>query len=293
MNILITGSSNGFGERTAQHLLRDGHTVFATMRGVDGRNADNAKAIQAFAADTPGTVHVLELDVSSDASVQAAVTKAEGIAPLDVVINNAGYGVGGFAEAFTPEQFTHILDVNVVGVHRVNRAALPAMRKRGKGLLLHISSTMGRVVIPFAGPYTASKFALEGYCESLRYEVSQTGIEVAIVEPGGFGTGFLSAMKPPKDEARQAEYGDLTAIPEQMWGGVGELLQSDDAPDVSMVIDTIVGVINAPHGKRAARTVVDGMGMAAGPEAINNTTDAVQAQILEGMQVAQLGTVKA
>ena len=123
---------------------------------------------------------VLELDVTSDDSVKIAVAKAIELGgPLDVVVNNAGIGCGGLAEAFTAEQWQQVFDINVFGVQRVSRAVLPSMRERGTGLLINVSSIMGRVVLPFAAPYTATKFALEGMTEAYRYELSGTGVDVS------------------------------------------------------------------------------------------------------------------
>jgi NAD(P)-dependent dehydrogenase (short-subunit alcohol dehydrogenase family) len=293
-NVLITGSSSGFGRMTTISLLERGATVFATMRDAEGRNAEKAAALRDEAAALDGTLHILSLDVASDDSVKTAIDSALATAGhLDVVINNAGYGVGGMTEGFTPDQIRDLFEVNVIGVHRVNRAVLPSMRARGAGLLVHISSTMGRMVLPFAGPYTASKYALEGLAESLRYELSQTGVDVVIVEPGGFGTNFLGAMVPPADEAVIESYGALNEYPQQMWGGVAEAFASGQGPDPQMVIDAILGVIETPAGERPLRTVVDGMGFAAGPEAINQTSDGVQQQTLEGMGVAALLKLRA
>lgn len=291
--VLITGSSSGFGKLITETLLRQGHTVFATMRGASGKNQQAAEALREYAADQPGTVHIVELDVSDDASVEHAV--AEILAQVDtlnVVVNNAGYGTGGVTEAFTSDQLTHILDVNVTGVHRVNRAVLPAMREAGAGLLIHISSVMGRLVIPFAGAYTASKYALEGLAESYRYELAPTGVDVCIIEPGGFGTNFLENMQPPEDEARVTTYGAVAQIPEQMWGGVAEMLEDGGGPDPQELADAVRDLIETPAGERPFRVVVDPMSGGEGPRAINQTTDQVQDQLLTGFGIGHLKGVQ-
>ena len=256
--VLVTGSSTGFGRRTTQRLIEAGYTVFATMREPEGRNAPRADELTAFAEGKPGALHLLELDVAHDASVDSAVARALQLEDrIDVVVNNAGYGVGGLTEAVTMAQFEQIFAVNVFGIQRLNRAVLPGMRARGSGLLVHVSSIMGRIVIPFSGPYTASKYALEGLAESYRYELSGTGIDVVIVEPGGFKTSFLSNMEMAEDDARVASYGALAEISEKMWDGFTETLQGDEAPDAQRVADAILGVIQTPAGKRPLRTVVD------------------------------------
>lgn len=293
--VLITGTSSGFGKLAAQTLLDEAYTVFATMRAVEGRNAEAVQALHDYAKGLNGKLHVLELDVTEDDSVHNAVSQALDLAGgrLDVVINNAGIGVGGFSETFTTDQWAKILDINVLGVHRVNRAVLPSMRQAGRGLLIHVSSVMGRIVIPFAAPYTASKFAMEGMVESLCYELAATGIDAVIVEPGGFGTGFGERMLSPNDEERVASYGELAKMPEQLWSGMMEQLTGGEAPDPQVVADAIVRLIETPVGERPLRTVVDPMTGGDAPKTINQTTDEVQRQLLEAFGMGGLRSAKA
>lgn len=291
-NVLITGSSSGFGLLTAKALLTRGHTVFATMRGPDGKNAEHARALIAFAAEASGTVHIHELDVTSDASVETAVAYAIERGGLHAVVNNAGLGGGGFAEAFTVDQFRKIFEVNVYGVQRVARATLPAMRAQGHGLQIFISSTLGRVVMPFCGPYVASKFAVEGLAESYRYEVAPTGVEVTVVQPGGFGTGFFGSMLPAADEDRAATYGPLAEMPEQMWGGVGEMLTGEGAPDPEEVARGIVHLVETPQGERPMRVVIDPMTGGEAPTAINQLIEQIQQQVMEGIGMGHLTRVQ-
>ena len=147
--ILITGSSTGFGRDAAERLARRGHQVFATMRDIQGRNAEHCAALEQLAETEGLRLKVLELDVTSESSVQSAVHEAlQEAGHVDVVINNAGFAGIGVTEAYTPEQFQQVFDVNVFGVVRVNRAVLPSMRARRKGLLIHVSSGAGRVTVP-------------------------------------------------------------------------------------------------------------------------------------------------
>ena len=292
-NVLITGSSSGFGLLIARSLLDKGFTVLATMRDLDSRNAQRAKDLHAYAENTKGSVHLLEIDVTSDASVDAGIQQAvEHAGHIDAVVNNAGFGVGGYAEGFTDDQFHNIFEVNVFGVQRVNRAVLPAMRKQGYGLLVHISSVMGRIVIPFAAPYTATKWALEGLAESYRYELSGTGVDVVIVEPGGFGTGFADRLMHPADEDRIASYGALAEIPNQMWGGLMQRLASEDAPDPQAVADAVLQLIETPAGHRPLRTVVDPLSGGEAPAIMNKTSDQVQEQLLGAFGITELLSVK-
>lgn len=291
--ILITGTSTGFGHLSAQTLLQEGYTVFATMRDLGGKNAPRAEALNTFARDQKGRLHLLDLDVTDPASVNTAVNRAlEFEGRIDVVVNNAGYGAGGFGEAVTIDQFQHQFDVNVFGIQRVNRAVLPSMRKNGTGLLIHISSIMGRIVIPFAAAYTASKFALEGLCESYRYELAGTGVDVAIVEPGGFGTDFLANMVTPDDAERIAGYGPVGALAEKMWSGLSTSLSGNDAPDPQEVADAVLGLIRTPAGRRPLRTVVDPLTGGGAAKTVNQTADQVQTQLLQAFGLEELLTVK-
>lgn len=284
--ILLTGSSSGFGLTMARMFLEKSYSVLATMRDIAGKNAPAAKKLKSFAGDTTGTLHLLELDVTRDDSVNEAIQYALDLeGKIDVAINNAGVGVSGFAEAVTPEQFQKQFEVNVFGAQRVNRAVLPSMRARGSGLLVHISSVMGRIVLPFAAPYTASKFALEGLAESYRYELLGTGVDCVIVEPGGFPTSFFANMIAAGDKDRIESYGDLRDTPEKMWSGVGQMLQSDEAPDPRLVAEAVLNLVETPAGKRPLRTVVDPMMGGEAPSAINQLTDDIQKQLLTSLGI--------
>jgi len=291
-NILVTGSSSGFGFLIARTLLNDGHTVFAAMRGLENKNADAAKKLQSQAAETKGRLHLLDMDVTDTASVDSAVQQALTHEDcIDVVVNNAGYCVSGYAETVTEEQLQRQLDVNVVGVQRVTRAVLPAMRNAGKGLIVNISSGMGRLIIPFAGAYTASKYALEGLSETYRYELAGTGVDVTIIEPGGFGTNFAANMDSGADTDRLESYGPLAEMPAKLWGPILEQLTAEGAPNPQQVADAVLNLIKTPAGQRPLRTVVNPSGDEA-LRAINSTTDQIQSQMFEQMEIKDLLSVK-
>lgn len=149
-NVLITGCSGGFANDAAKKFAERSHTVYATMRGVDGKNAGVADELRDHADENDLHLHVVELDVTSDDSVRAAVDRVlDEAGHIDVVVNNAGQMFVGITEAFTADDLSRQLDVNVVGPHRVARAALPSMRERGEGLLINVSSIAGRVAIPW------------------------------------------------------------------------------------------------------------------------------------------------
>ena len=178
-HVLVTGASSGFGYEMSRRLSASGHRVLATMRDITGRNAEARRSLESATADGGPPIEVLEMDVTDDASVDEAVQSAlDRAGHLDVVVNNAGIVGIGLTEAFTPEAFTRIFDVNVNGPVRVNRAVLPAMRARGKGLLVHVSSGAGRVTVPALAPYCASKYALEALADAYRYELHAMGYPV-------------------------------------------------------------------------------------------------------------------
>ncbi|MEO1749230.1 MAG: SDR family oxidoreductase, partial [Pseudomonadota bacterium] len=186
MNILITAAGSGFGKLMVADLLGAGHKVVGSLRDIHGRNAQAASELKALGAD------LIEIDVTDDASVENGIADATAkLGHIDVLINNAGIGAHGLQENFSADDFQRLFDINVFGVQRMVRGVLPAMRSRGSGLILNISSLLGRVALPFYGPYNASKWALEAMSENYRAELSAFGVDVAIVEPGGFPTKFI------------------------------------------------------------------------------------------------------
>ncbi|MEM9328891.1 MAG: SDR family oxidoreductase [Bacteroidota bacterium] len=254
--ILITGANGGFGALTVHTLLKDGHQVVATLRNANTKNKKAADELTAAGAQ------VVELDVTHDQSVEAGVAQAiDLIGGLDVVINNAGIGVLGIQEQFTIEDFRRLFEVNVFGVQRVNRAALPHLRKQGSGLLIHVSSLLGRIAFPFYGPYNASKWALEAIAENYRVELSGFGVDSCIVEPGGYPTSFFESLMRPSDTSTNEGYGGMVHAPEQAFQSFEGALAQNPAQNPQAVADAIANLINTPAGSRPARTVVDKMGM--------------------------------
>ncbi len=282
--ILITGASTGFGRATAETLVRAGHTVFASMRAPQGKNREHAVALHALGAE------VVELDVTSTSSVEKAVAAVVAKAGrLDVLVNNAGVASAGVSEAFTAEQATALFDVNVFGLHRVTRAVLPTFRSQHDGLIINIGSILGRVTFPFFGFYGASKFAVEALTDSYRYELSQLGVDVALVQPSAYPTQMYASASQPADTGRVAEYGDVGKIPGAMFEQFGEMLSGDDAPDPQDVASTIVTLIATAKGQRAARTVV---GAPYGSDTLNEATDPVQAHVVDALGLGHLASVR-
>src|SRR6201986_2431373 len=206
--IVITGASSGFGRLAANALAKAGHTVYASMRGTTGRNAAAAADGETFARDNNVDLRALELDVGSQGSVDAAIAQIvaeEG--RLDVVMHNAGHMVFGPAEAFTPEQLAELYDVNVLSTQRVNRAALPQLRKQRRGLLVWVSSSSAAGgTPPYLAPYFAAKAARDALAVVYAREVALWGIETSIIVPGAFtsGTNHFAHAGSPADKARQA-----------------------------------------------------------------------------------------
>src|SRR5215813_14642210 len=224
--ILITGASTGFGRDTAETLARAGHTVFASMRNPQAQNRDHAQALR------KNGIEIIELDVSSDTSVERAVKEVLARAGrIDVLVNNAGIASAGVTEAFTADQAKVVLNTNIVGLLRTNRAVLPTMRAQGDGLIINIGSILGRVTFPFFGIYGASKFAVEALTDSLRYEVSQFGVDVVLLQPSAYPTNMYATMQQPADTARVAEYGEIAQIPGKMFEAFRGMFASANAPD--------------------------------------------------------------
>jgi NAD(P)-dependent dehydrogenase (short-subunit alcohol dehydrogenase family) len=281
--ILITGTSTGFGRDTAETLARAGHRVFASMRDPQAKNRAHAQALRKQG------IEVVELDVSSDASVEQAVkdvlTRARGI---DVLINNAGVASAGVTEAFTPDQAKVVFNTNVVGLLRTIRAVLPAMRRQGQGLIINIGSIVGRVTFPFFGIYGASKFAVEALTDSLRYEVSQLGIDVVLIQPSAYPTRIYDNVQQPADAERIVAYGAVGEIPGAMFKHFMTTFQAPDAPNPHDVAEAIARLVAQPKGSRPARTVV---GAAFGADTVNAQTAPVQAHVVEALGLGHLAKI--
>jgi NAD(P)-dependent dehydrogenase (short-subunit alcohol dehydrogenase family) len=179
--VLITGCSSGIGKATAVAAAARGHRVYATAR--DPLSLDELAG--------GGRIRTLALDVTDTSSIGRAVASVLGEAGrLDVLVNNAGYGQYGAVEEVTAEEWRREFDVNLFGAVEVTRAVLPAMRQRRSGTIVNVSSVAGKIAIPFAGPYCASKHALEAVSDSLRVEVAPFGIRVVVIEAGPIATRF-------------------------------------------------------------------------------------------------------
>ncbi len=267
---VITGAGTGFGRLTAEALAQNGYRTYAALRDVAGRNAAAARELAAQSID------VVELDVTSDASVDAAARRIlDESAHVDVLVNNAGAAYFGLTEAFTPQLVQRQFEVNVFGALRVNRAFLPAMRARRSGLVVYLSSVVGRFVLPFGGIYVASKHAIEALAETAAYELRPFNVDVTIVEPSAFRTSIFEKQLYADDEVRTASYGALASKPREL----AESMVARADGDPGKVAAAIVELAGSPSGTRPLRRIV-GDTAAAGP--MNAAIAPIQRAILKG-----------
>ena len=257
--ILVTGAATGIGHLSARSLARAGHTVYASMRDTEGRNAPKVRELRDWSFANGLDLRAVELDVLSQPSADAAVDHIlAGQGRLDVVVHNAGHLVVGPAEAYTPEEIIKVLDTNFLGTHRVNRAVLPVMRRAEAGLVLWVSSSTVRGGFPpFLGPYAAAKAAMESMAVTMSYELARFGIETSIVVPGAFtkGTAHFPSAGKPADEGVTAAYARYDGVMDK----VGERLSalSPAHADPQAVADDITRIVGLPAGTRPFRSVTD------------------------------------
>ncbi len=280
-SILVTGSSSGFGRLGVEYYARQGAKVFATMRNVPRPEADELRDL---ASGEGLDISVIEIDVTSDEQVEAGVAEALAAndGKLDVLINNAGISVGGPVEVQDMAATELIFDTNVYGCHRMARAALPSMRANGGGQIFNISSQLGRVIIPGFGMYSATKFALEAMSEQMAYELVPHGVDVTIIQPGGYPTKIWSnnndnsgPLKARTSEDLLTAYPELTAGMGQRTGG-----GSTDPMDIPRAIAEIIAM---PKGTRPLRKAVHPV--ARPQEPLNDAAAQVQLAVLGESQL--------
>lgn len=283
--ILITGASSGFGRVGALHYARLGAKVIATMRNVP---RPEAETLAAEAAKEELDLHIVEIDVTSDESVAAGAARALQIADgrIDTLVNNAGIGITGPVEVQDMEATRLIFETNVIGIQRMLRALLPQMRAAKRGQVINISSQLGRVIVPGGGHYSATKFAVEALSEQLAYELVPHGIEVTIIQPGGYPTrvwqnrnAYTGALKQRSDPALLAAYEPFTR-------GMGTEDGSGRSADPADVPRAIAEIMAMPAGSRPLRRAVH---PGAKPqEAINKVAAEVQVAWLGGSPLGPL-----
>ncbi len=279
--VLVTGASSGFGRKIACALATAGHHVFAGVREPAGRGALARADLEAWAADAGVALEVIALDVTSEASIDTAVEAiTTSVGGVDILVNNAGVAAAGLIETFSASAAQKIFDVNVFGLLRMMRAVLPGMRAQGRGLVVHVSSTDGREVMPFLGLYNASKFAVEALADAWRYEIEGLGIETVVIQPGTFPTtNILANLVPADDPGRAAGYGAVAEGPGQLFAAITRMIEDGSAPSPELVATEVARIVALPHGTRPTRVVVDPSGFD-GAHRINAVCDEVQRDLL-------------
>ena len=283
--ILITGASSGFGRLTAETLSNSGHKVFAGFHSIDGPKKQVASELNAKNID------ILRLDVTDQTSIDSAITQLleKSNNQLDVVVNNAGMASMGISESFTPEQLRNLFEVNVFGVQRVIRATLPVLRAKRSGLLVNVGSILGRVTIPFFGLYGASKYAVEAMTDSYRYELSQLGVDVVLVQPSAYPTNMYTAAQLPANGEVAKTYGEIAEVPEKILKTFVTLFQGKNAPNPQDVATAIDKLVSMPAGGRPDRVVV---GMPFGSDAVNDAVAPIQRGLIDNLGLGDLAKLK-
>jgi NAD(P)-dependent dehydrogenase (short-subunit alcohol dehydrogenase family) len=259
--IVITGASSGFGRLAAEALAKAGHTVYASMRATAGRNAPVVAQMAEFSRQHGVDLRAVELDVLSQDSVDAGIAKViADTGRIDVIVHNAGHMAFGPAEAFTPEQYAQLYDINVLGTQRVNRAVLPQMRKQKRGLVAWVSSSSSAGgTPPYLAPYFAAKAAMDAIAVQYARELSGWGIETSIIVPGAFTSGtnhFEHAGHPADERVLEAyEDGPTTGLGERIQKAFAAIVPPD--ADVALVAQAIVDIVDAPFGRRPFRVHID------------------------------------
>ncbi|WP_159029710.1 SDR family oxidoreductase [Streptomyces marincola] len=283
--VLITGCSSGFGRLTALTLARSGHRVFASMRNTRSANAGAARELLSLSREEDLALEVVDIDITDERSVERGVELVRRRARrIDVLFNNAGTFSPAVLETLTIEDLKKSFDTNLFGHLRMNRAVLPTMREQGDGLVIQMSTALGRFVLPFMGSYTGAKWALEGMTESLRYELAPLGVEVVVVEPGGYVTEFLEPNGrryyreyldglSRRDERRRQQYGELAQRPEF------HLEPGGASTNPQEIADAVASVVRAPRGQRPLRLIGPGMEFLTD---INEMSEGVARMVMEG-----------
>lgn len=281
--IFITGIAGGFGKPTALALLEKGYSVAGSVRRRDGKNAEVVAELEAAGA------HIVEMDVTDTASTEQGVAEAIArLGGLDVLFNNAGIGSYGIQELMSPEAMARVFEVNVMGVQRVMRAALPHLRAQGRGTVLYTSSLIGRIATPFYGTYSASKWALEAMVECYRSELSGFGIESCIIEPGAMPTAFFDGLIQANDPSREAQYGDFAAIPAMSAAGLAQMLEATPEQRPERVAEAVVTLLALPFGQKPFRTVVDHTGVGPYIERYNQELHAITRAVFTNFGIEQM-----
>ena len=284
--LLITGAGSGMGTYMVKTTAKAGHRVYAGIRQSDTRNASACRLLNEFAAQHKLDIRPLELDVESDASVEAAIQHIQSdTGHLDVLVNNAGKFYMGITEGFTLEQARQQMEINFFAPLRLYRAVIPLMRRQQQGLVINTSSVAGRLAFPFMGLYCSSKFALDALAECFRYELSSSHIDSITIEPGPINTGILTRAVREADLSRLPAYGELASVPSAMLENFNDIVRQDPSADPQLIADKVLELINTPYGKRPMRTIV---GEGFGSQALNQFSENIQTNVLNVLNMAAM-----
>ena len=237
---VVTGSSSGIGYETSLLLARNQIKTYATMR-----NMSKSDGLIKIASEENLPLNVAQLDVNDDLSVNKAIDKiVKDNDRIDILVNNAGYDLFGPLEESSLEEIKQQFETNFFGVIRTTKAVIPTMRKQGKGTIINVSSVGGKVgLLPFLTAYHASKFAIEGFTESLRQELDDFNINIILIEPGYVSSGFLDNSKYAKGfDSNKSPYAKKV---EQVFQGFESITAYSSHP--SKVAQTILDVLNSPN----------------------------------------------
>ncbi|GGP73865.1 SDR family NAD(P)-dependent oxidoreductase [Saccharothrix coeruleofusca] len=287
--VLITGAATGIGNHTAKALAVDGHTVYASMRDPWGRDAEHAEEAIAFAEREYVDLRVIALDVTSQESADKAVQAIlDATGRLDVVVHNAGHLAIGYVEAFPVEDVGHLIDINALGAHRVNRAALPHMREMRSGVLLYVGSTIGVTTPPFLGPYVVAKAAFDALAVVTSYETHPFGIETSIVMPGVIvrGTQHFPDAAQATDHEVTAAYAELDPLVARNEEATMGLFPPGVVSGPEGVAREISRVLALPFGHKPFRTVVDDT--ESGVDKVNETAQLAREDFVTRMGYSEL-----
>jgi NAD(P)-dependent dehydrogenase (short-subunit alcohol dehydrogenase family) len=288
--IVVTGASSGFGALTARELAKAGHTVYAGMRETTQRNAQQVEDARKFVSETKVDLRTVEMDVQSQDSVDRSIqTIVAASGRLDVVVHNAGHMVFGPAESFTPAQLAEVYDINVLSTQRVNRAALPLLRKQRAGLVVWIGSTSTRGgTPPYLSPYFAAKAGMDALAVSYAGELARWNIETSIVVPGAYtsGTNHFQHAGRPEDNAIFAEYdkGPTAGLDKEIMTGLKAV--SPAGADVIEVALAVVRLVDMPFGTRPFRLHVDPADD--GASVVNAVADRIRVEFLRNIGLADI-----
>ena len=277
---LVTGTSSGIGRAIAQTLARNGCHVFATMRGINAKNAAAAAELTHWATSEGLNLQVVELDLTDSASIDTAVQQVADVAGrIDVLVNNAGRGIFGLMETFTDEQLRNLFETNVFGPIKLTQAVLPYMRRQQEGLLIHISSTAGSIPYPYMGTYGAAKAALEGIALTINSEAYSLGIDTVIIQAGGYGTDFATNVETTTQQDIWESYGSIGDAGKAMIAGMPAQFASGYLSTPESLAEKLAEIVDLPSGQRPLKL---GIGLGSdGFDELNNVLPPLQTKSLE------------